>query len=47
MREPEMERVGDLIARVLAAPEDGGVADAVRAEVRELAERFPLYDALM
>jgi glycine hydroxymethyltransferase len=50
MREPEMERVGDLIARVLAAPPGSDapdVAAAVRAEVRELAERFPLYDALM
>jgi glycine hydroxymethyltransferase len=47
MREPEMEKVGDLIARVLAAPEGQDVAAAVRAEVRELAERFPLYDALM
>ena len=47
MREPEMEKVGDLIARVLAAVGDQGVGEAVRAEVRELAERFPLYDALM
>jgi glycine hydroxymethyltransferase len=47
MREPEMERVGSLIARVLRAPEDAGVQAAVRAEVRDLAERFPLYDALM
>jgi len=47
MREPEMERVAELIARVLQAPEDEAVAGAVRSEVRELAERFPLYDALM
>jgi glycine hydroxymethyltransferase len=47
MREPEMERVGSLIARVLRAPEDAGVQAAVRTEVHELAERFPLYDALM
>jgi glycine hydroxymethyltransferase len=36
MREPEMEVVGDLIAEVLR-----------RGKVRELCERFPLYDPLM
>jgi glycine hydroxymethyltransferase len=47
MREPEMEIVGDLIAEVLRAPEDAAVQAAVNGRVRELAERFPLYDALM
>ncbi|HXO21150.1 MAG TPA: serine hydroxymethyltransferase [Thermoanaerobaculia bacterium] len=47
MREPEMDQVGDFIAQVLRAPEDEGVKTAVRAKVRELCERFPLYDALM
>jgi glycine hydroxymethyltransferase len=47
MREPEMDLVGSLIAEVLRAPEDAAVQAAVRGRVRELAERFPLYDALM
>jgi glycine hydroxymethyltransferase len=47
MKEPEMERVGDFIAEVLRAPEDAGNLEGVRGRVRELCERFPLYDALM
>jgi glycine hydroxymethyltransferase len=45
--EPEMDLVGDFIAEVLRAPEDGAVHAAVRGRVRELCERFPLYDPLM
>ncbi|MGH7507819.1 MAG: serine hydroxymethyltransferase, partial [Longimicrobiales bacterium] len=41
----EMQRVGDLIADVLEAPEDETVATSVRAGVVELAEAFPLYPA--
>jgi glycine hydroxymethyltransferase len=44
--EPEMDAVGDWIAEVLAAPEDAAVHAGVRARVRELCERFPLYDPL-
>ncbi len=47
MREPEMDQVGDFIAEVLRAPEDAGVHEGVRAKVRALCERFPLYDPLM
>ncbi len=47
MKEPEMDLVGDFIAEVLRAPEDAGVHQGVRGRVRELCERFPLYDALM
>ncbi len=47
MREPEMETIGDFIAEVLRAPEDGAAHERVRAKVRELCERFPLYDPLM
>jgi glycine hydroxymethyltransferase len=47
MKEPEMELVGDLIAEVLRAPGDAGVHEAVRGRVRQLCERFPLYDPLM
>jgi glycine hydroxymethyltransferase len=48
MREPEMDLVGGLIAEVLRAPaaEAEGVRASVRGRVRELCERFPLYDAL-
>jgi glycine hydroxymethyltransferase len=44
--EPEMDAIAALIAEVLAAPEDAAVAAAVRARVRELTARFPLYDEL-
>ncbi len=47
MREPEMSHVGDFIAEVLRAPEDAGVLESVKGRVRELCERFPLYDPLM
>ena len=47
MREPEMDQVGDFIAEVLRAHEDGAVHQKVREQVRELCERFPLYDPLM
>jgi glycine hydroxymethyltransferase len=47
MREPEMEIVGDFIAEVLRAPGETAVHERVRAQVRELCERFPLYDPLM
>ena len=46
MKEPEMDLVGDLIAEALKAPEDETARQAVRGRVRELCERFPLYDAL-
>jgi len=47
MREPEMDAVGGFIAEVLRAPEDETVRTAVRGKVRDLCERFPLYDPLM
>jgi len=43
MGKGEMQRIADLIDRVLRAPEDGGVKAAVREEVRSLAGAFPLY----
>ncbi|MGQ9917513.1 MAG: serine hydroxymethyltransferase [Bryobacteraceae bacterium] len=42
--EPEMRLVAELIARVLEAPADAGNLAAVRRRVRELTERFPLYE---
>ncbi|HEX5757950.1 MAG TPA: serine hydroxymethyltransferase [Thermoanaerobaculia bacterium] len=47
MKEPEMDKVGDFIAEVLRAPEDAAVHASVRARIRALCERFPLYDPLM
>jgi len=47
MKEPAMELVGDFIAEVLRAPEDEKVRESVSGRVRELCERFPLYDPLM
>ncbi|MBI2461129.1 MAG: serine hydroxymethyltransferase [Candidatus Rokubacteria bacterium] len=43
MREPEMARIAGLIDRVLAHLGDASAEAAVRAEVRELTARFPLY----
>ena len=43
MHEPEMQRIADLIDRVLDAPEDEKVAAAVKVKVQALAEEFPLY----
>jgi glycine hydroxymethyltransferase len=43
MGEPEMGQIAGLIERVLLAPDDAGVKTAVRAEVKKLARRFPLY----
>jgi glycine hydroxymethyltransferase len=47
MREPEMATVAGFIAEVLRAPEDAAVHAGVRGRIRELCERFPLYDPLM
>src|SRR2546422_7779703 len=43
MREPEMDQIGDFIARVLAAPDDDRVLASVKAEVERLCRRVPLY----
>jgi glycine/serine hydroxymethyltransferase len=47
MGESDMDRVGDLMAEVLDAPESAEVAGAVKKKVEELTARFPLYDSLM
>src|SRR2546427_1831781 len=46
MREAEMELIGDLIARVLAAPDDETVLGMVKVEVERVCRRFPLYPEL-
>jgi glycine hydroxymethyltransferase len=43
MREGEMDQIGDLIARVLASPDDSRVAATVKDEVERLCRKFPLY----
>ncbi|MGE0392849.1 MAG: serine hydroxymethyltransferase [Vicinamibacterales bacterium] len=43
MKEAEMAQIGDLIARVLASPDDDTAIAAVKAEVEALCRRFPLY----
>jgi glycine hydroxymethyltransferase len=47
MKEAEMGRLGDWIARVLDAPADAGRIQAVRREVRELSRAFPLFHELV
>jgi glycine hydroxymethyltransferase len=43
MREAEMDVIGELIARALAAPDDDRALGAVRDEVEALCRKFPLY----
>jgi glycine/serine hydroxymethyltransferase len=40
----EMREIAGFIDTVLAAPADAATHDAVRAKVRDLAARFPLYN---
>ena len=46
MQGAEMDLIGDLIARVLAAPEDEGAIAMVKDEVERLCRKFPLYPEL-
>jgi glycine hydroxymethyltransferase len=43
MREPEMELIGELIARALSTPEDETALAMVHTEVERLCRKFPLY----
>jgi glycine hydroxymethyltransferase len=43
MREAEMDLIGELIARALAAPDDVAALGRVRTEVERLCRKFPLY----
>jgi glycine hydroxymethyltransferase len=42
MRQDEMKKVGAWILRVLKAPEDLGVIETVKGEIREFAKAFPV-----
>jgi glycine hydroxymethyltransferase len=43
MREPEMDQIGEFIARVLSTPDDDRAIGMVKTEVERLCRRFPLY----
>ena len=43
MGEAEMDQIGDLVARVLAAPDDERTLGMVKSEVERLCRKFPLY----
>jgi glycine hydroxymethyltransferase len=45
MREPEMEQIGAWIADILSHMGDAGVEQRIRAQVAELASRFPIYES--
>ncbi len=47
MGEAEMDVIGELIARVLASPDDDHVHAMVRSEVEALCRKFPLYPGLL
>jgi len=47
MEEPQMIEIADLIAKSLESPEDEQHLAAVRGQVLELCERFPLYPPLL
>jgi glycine hydroxymethyltransferase len=44
MKEAEMKQIAGLISEVLAKPEDASMQQSVVARVRELCERFPMYE---
>ncbi len=46
MKEPEMERIGELINTVISSADDTALAARIRDDVRELTSRFPLYPGL-
>ena len=43
LREPEMQTIATLIARVLDSKGDAGVIEGVKRDVKELCDRFPIY----
>ena len=43
MREADVDQIGDLIARVLASPDDERALGMVKSEVERLCRKFPLY----
>jgi glycine hydroxymethyltransferase len=47
MGEADMDDIAALIGRVLAAPDDESIGQAVRTDVEALCRKFPLYPALV
>ncbi|MDQ6995743.1 MAG: serine hydroxymethyltransferase [Mariprofundaceae bacterium] len=45
MQESEAKQIGEMILRVLKSPEDTALQATVKAEVRTLTDRFPIYTA--
>jgi len=45
MEEAEANQIGDMILSVLKAPEDTALQATVAVEVRELTDRFPIYES--
>ena len=43
MREPQMDVIGDLIARALKSPDDDQTLGMIKVEVETLCRKFPLY----
>jgi len=43
MKEPEMKKIGEMIAAVILEPESEDVKNRVRADVAEVTARFPMY----
>ena len=46
MGEPEMETIGKMYGRVLSNPDDSQIRAQVRAEVKALCQKFPVYEDL-
>jgi glycine hydroxymethyltransferase len=44
MKEPEMRLIAGLISEVLGDPENEAIQSSVRGRVKELCERFPIYE---
>jgi glycine hydroxymethyltransferase len=43
MREPEMDKIGEFLARALRTPDDDRMLAAIRTEVEALCRKYPLY----
>ncbi|MBA2378965.1 MAG: serine hydroxymethyltransferase [Blastocatellia bacterium] len=43
MKEPEMQKIGEMIAAIVREPKSDDVKTRVREEVAEMAARFPMY----
>ncbi|MEA2558438.1 MAG: hypothetical protein QOG88_1976, partial [Actinomycetota bacterium] len=43
MDEPQMREIASIIGTALKNPDDTGVKQKARAQVRELMERYPVY----